>query len=426
MDEFVIRAEHLSKAYTIRHNAQTARYATLQESLLSLPKRLLAKRESAETFWALKDVSFEIGQGERVGIIGRNGAGKSTLLKLLSKITEPTSGQAKINGRVASLLEVGTGFHPELTGRENIFMNGAILGMSRAEIKKNFDNIVAFAEVEKFVDTPVKRYSSGMYVRLAFAVAVHLNSEILLIDEVLAVGDVEFQKKCLGKMEEITHGGRTVLVVSHNMSTILGLSSRCLLLSKGTLLEQGPARTVVGTYQKSITNENLDNTDLRKHDRYGNGFGRFISIGLRAFGLDDKELSVPVTGCNLRFSVGIEAIEEIKTATVALIIYDDLGGRIIDANTLTKGDSVSIPSGRTAKVDFYLKNVRLRPGAYSAGLWLGILNMADMDGIQCATSFQIEPKREDTLYSTPFPGVYTCEFDHKIMIENDISPERQR
>ena len=414
MNDFAIRAEKLSKSYQIRHAGAKPAYQTLQESLLSLPKRVFGRKQTSETFWALKDVSFEIKQGERLGIIGRNGAGKSTLLKLLSKITEPTKGQATIKGRVASLLEVGTGFHPELTGRENIFMNGAILGMSRNEIKSKFDEIVAFAEVEQFLDTPVKRYSSGMYVRLAFAVAAHLDSEILLIDEVLAVGDVEFQKKCLGKMEEVTSGGRTILVVSHNMSTILGLTSRCLLLSKGALVKQGPAREVIGTYQKVITSGSLDNTDLKDHDRYGTGAGRFLSIAMKAMDREGNNLDMPLTGCDLLFEIVVEAIEDIKSANVALILYDDLGNRIVDANTLLKGECITIRAGKEAKVTFRLKNVRLRPGMYSAGLWLGIANVGDFDGIQCATSFQMEAAREDILYAEPFPGVYSCEFEHKI------------
>jgi lipopolysaccharide transport system ATP-binding protein len=192
----------------------------------------------------LKDVSFEIKQGDRVGIIGRNGAGKSTLLKILSRITEPTEGRISINGRVASLLEVGTGFHPELTGRENIYLNGAILGMSRVEIKKKFDEIVAFAEVEKFLDTPVKRYSSGMYVRLAFAVAAHLEPEILIVDEVLAVGDIQFQKKCLGKMEDVGKEGRTVLFVSHNMATVTTLCRRAIWLVNGQVNSEGDAEHI--------------------------------------------------------------------------------------------------------------------------------------------------------------------------------------
>src|SRR5258708_7586879 len=224
-----IRVENLGKKYRIRHQQSGRQYKALRDVLTEAPKRLWSRLTSSrrgsvpssEDFWALQDVSFEIKQGEAVGIIGRNGAGKSTLLKLLSRITEPTTGRIEIEGRIASLLEVGTGFHPELTGRENVYLNGAILGMHRAEIRKKFDEIVAFAEVEKFLDTPVKRYSSGMYVRLAFAVAAHLEPEILIVDEVLAVGDAEFQKKCLGKMDEVSRrAGRTVLFVSHNMGAI--------------------------------------------------------------------------------------------------------------------------------------------------------------------------------------------------------------
>jgi lipopolysaccharide transport system ATP-binding protein len=202
----------------------------------------------SEDFWALRDVSFEVRQGEVVGIIGRNGAGKSTLLKILSRITEPTTGEVHLHGRVASLLEVGTGFHPELTGRENVFLNGAILGMHRAEIKRKFDEIVAFAEVEKFLDTPVKRYSSGMYVRLAFAVAAHLEPEILIVDEVLAVGDAQFQKKCLGKMQDVAKGGRTVLFVSHNMGVVTSLCPKAMWLNKGALQRTGASRDIVNEY----------------------------------------------------------------------------------------------------------------------------------------------------------------------------------
>ena len=210
--------------------------------------RALVGGDAVEEFWALKDVSFEVRRGEVLGIIGRNGAGKCTLLKILSRITEPTAGRVTINGRVASLLEVGTGFHPELTGRENIYLNGAILGMTRAEIRKKFDEIVAFAEIEKFLDTPVKRYSSGMYVRLAFAVAAHLEPEILIVDEVLAVGDAEFQKKCLGKMDEVAGGGRTVLFVSHTMGVITKLCGKALWLDRGAVRECGTPQAVVGQY----------------------------------------------------------------------------------------------------------------------------------------------------------------------------------
>jgi lipopolysaccharide transport system ATP-binding protein len=261
----VIEVKNLGKKYLLKHQAKQESYVALRDVITDTCKNIGRKLYSpfsrfspspftlhhspdVEEFWALKDVSFEVKRGDRIGIIGRNGAGKSTLLKILSRITEPTTGSVRIKGRVASLLEVGTGFHPELTGRENIFLNGAILGMGRVEIKKKFDEIVAFAEVEKFLDTPVKRYSSGMYVRLAFAVAAHLEPEILVIDEVLAVGDTLFQKKCLGKMEDVSKEGRTLLFVSHNMATISSLCQKAMLLDGGQLVKQGPASNVILEY----------------------------------------------------------------------------------------------------------------------------------------------------------------------------------
>lgn len=239
----IIRVENLGKKYSIGSKES---YYSLRDTLSS--PLAWVKKKKANDFWALKNVNFEVNQGEAVGIIGRNGAGKSTLLKVLSQITPPTNGKITMRGRVASLLEVGTGFHPELTGRENIFLNGAILGMSRSEVKKNFDGIVAFAEVEQFLDTPVKRYSSGMYVRLAFAVAAHLEPEILIVDEVLAVGDIQFQKKCLAKMQDVAKSGRTVLFVSHNMSNIHKLCTRCILLKNGSLVLDGNPNKVIRKY----------------------------------------------------------------------------------------------------------------------------------------------------------------------------------
>lgn len=252
----VISVENLGKKYFLNHKRQES-YLALRDILTDGVKRaglrLLGRGEprcpgDREEFWALKNLSFEVQQGDRIGIIGRNGAGKSTLLKILSRITEPSTGSVRIRGRVSSLLEVGTGFHPELTGRENIFLNGAIMGMGRAEIKRNFDEIVAFAEVERFLDTPVKRYSSGMYVRLAFAVAAHLEPEILVVDEVLAVGDVAFQKKCLAKMRAVGKEGRTILFVSHNMVAISQLCDKALVLKDGELLELSPVEQAVGRY----------------------------------------------------------------------------------------------------------------------------------------------------------------------------------
>jgi lipopolysaccharide transport system ATP-binding protein len=267
MSDVVIRSEGLGKSYTITHQHRE-RYTALRDVLTNRVKNAWSRirnpqyydHDTAEEFWALKNASFEIKQGDRVGIIGRNGAGKSTLLKILSRITEPTTGRVEITGRVASLLEVGTGFHPELTGRENIFLNGAILGMSQAEIKKKFDEIVAFAEVEQFLDTPVKKYSSGMYVRLAFAVAAHLESEILLVDEVLAVGDAEFQKKCLGKMQDVsTQSDRTILFVSHNMTAIQSLCSTGILLTKGGIQKMGEIGCVTNEYFSSYFHSQLLN-----------------------------------------------------------------------------------------------------------------------------------------------------------------------
>ena len=248
----IIRAENLSKQY--RLGTDSLPYLTIRETLMNVlrsPLSSLRRNGEGDTIWALRDVSFQVQPGEIVGIIGRNGAGKSTLLKVLSRITEPTSGRVELYGRVASLLEVGTGFHPELTGRENIFLNGSILGMSRREIESKFDEIVTFAEIEKFIDTPVKRYSSGMYVRLAFAVAAHLEPEILVVDEVLAVGDFAFQQKCLAKMHDVSTHGRTVLFVSHNMGAINRLCQRAILLNEGRIIESGPAMQVVQSYTVS-------------------------------------------------------------------------------------------------------------------------------------------------------------------------------
>jgi lipopolysaccharide transport system ATP-binding protein len=297
----MISVENVGKLYTLRHKSSGERYTTFCDVItrrVVAPFRafsgkrrsrggsnaistdgsgLVPSGNSAEDFWAIKDVSFKVKQGDVVGIIGRNGAGKSTLLKILSRITEPTVGRVRIKGRVASLLEVGTGFHVELTGRENIFLNGAILGMSRAEIKSKFDEIVAFAAVEQFLDTPVKRYSSGMYVRLAFAVAAHLEPEILIVDEVLAVGDSEFQKKCLGKMREVATGGRTILFVSHNMQAVSVLCNRGMFLRAGSLEYTGSAKEAIDMYITSFSTENGQDDDPDR--RYGTGEYRFTFAG---------------------------------------------------------------------------------------------------------------------------------------------------
>jgi len=286
VSEPIIRVENLSKRYLLGHQkTEDEGLRHVLEKVVSAPRQWLKDRKerqkaTVEEFWALKDVSFEIQPGEVVGIIGRNGAGKSTLLKILSRITEPTAGRVSIDGRVASLLEVGTGFHQELTGRENIFLNGAILGMTKVEIKRKFDEIVAFSEVEQFLDTPVKRYSSGMYVRLAFAVAAHLDPEILIVDEVLAVGDAAFQKKCLGKMHEVSTRGRTVLFVSHNMPVVESLTQRAILLHEGKVRRDGPTASIVGTFLADASE--LDGKSLKTwRGRRGEGPQKVVLVEAR-------------------------------------------------------------------------------------------------------------------------------------------------
>jgi lipopolysaccharide transport system ATP-binding protein len=283
MSSPIISVENLGKCYRIHHEKQE-RYTALRDVIARKVRGIFHpassiqhQASSDEDFWALKDVSFEVNQGEVVGIIGRNGAGKSTLLKILSRITEPTKGRITLRGRVASLLEVGTGFHPELTGRENIFLNGAILGMTRAEIRSKFDEIVAFAEVEKFLDTAVKHYSSGMYVRLAFAVAAHLEPEILIVDEVLAVGDAEFQKKCLGKMGEVAKGGRTVLFVSHNIGAITALCSHGLYLKSGQVIFAGSTQQTIHAYLSECVQHGFQVQYSESDPSAGNDFVRILS-----------------------------------------------------------------------------------------------------------------------------------------------------
>jgi len=310
---------------------------------------------SREEFWALKDVSFDIKQGEAVGIIGRNGAGKSTLLKILSRITKPTKGRIEIEGRVASLLEVGTGFHPELTGRENIFLNGAILGMHRAEIKKKFDEIVAFAEVEKFLDTPVKRFSSGMYVRLAFAVAAHLEPEILIVDEVLAVGDMEFQKKCLGKMEQVTEkGGRTVLFVSHNMDLISKLCSQAILLNGGKIETAGEVGQVTReyiTHAGKLSNEFVSASETR---------------ALRWLSLDREALMHD----RLVVKIGYRFSGKVVNPTFGIVIYTDGGSPIFGSNTLYHPPVMRPADGQEGEAAVIFDTLPLWSGRYTISVWL--------------------------------------------------------
>jgi|ERR1035441_2402698 lipopolysaccharide transport system ATP-binding protein len=360
-NDIAIRVESLGKMFRI--GSRQAGYKTFRDTVAGMFKRNDGTRKSkSEPFWALKDLSFEIKRGEVVGVIGRNGAGKSTLLKILSRITEPTEGFAEIHGRVGSLLEVGTGFHPELTGRENVFLNGAILGMQRAEIEAKFDEIVAFAEVEKFMGTPVKHYSSGMYLRLAFAVAANLETEILLVDEVLAVGDAAFQKKCLGKMEDASKQGRTVLFVSHNMHAVRRLCARVIMLEAGTLVLGGPAQNVVDFY----LNKSADGSPAAKE--------RDIPSECRgkAAYLTHWRLEVPTSGGGRAISrgplsivVGVRVIEPLKGAFFGIAVWTEDGTLAWAANSHDgDGTSCNMAPGEYDAA-FLLDALPLRPGTYN-------------------------------------------------------------
>ncbi len=329
MSEVVIKAENLGKKYIIGHQA-SAGYKTFREQMqhhahnfYSRTKKMITGQQvtegdELEEFWALKEISFDINKGDRVGIIGKNGAGKSTLLKVLSRITEPTTGKVSIKGRVASLLEVGTGFHPELTGRENVFLNGAIMGMSRSEIKRKFDEIVDFSGVEKFLDTPVKRYSSGMYVRLAFSVAAHLEPEILVVDEVLAVGDAEFQKKCLGKMQDVSSSeGRTVLFVSHNMPALLSLCNKAILLKSGKFENMGRADEIVQEYILSVAN---GNTDISSAIKIHSDKTKLLSVSVKQNNAyrADVDIAKPVL-----IEMVYEIMEDDTICTPSIVVKDN-------------------------------------------------------------------------------------------------------
>jgi lipopolysaccharide transport system ATP-binding protein len=316
-------------------------------------------RRDKDTFWALRDVSFEVKHGEVLGIIGRNGAGKSTLLKILSRITEPTRGRAIIKGRVGSLLEVGTGFHPELTGRENIFLNGAILGMQRVEIERKFDEIVAFAEIEKFLDTPVKHYSSGMYVRLAFAVAAHLEPEILLVDEVLAVGDAAFQKKCLGKMGDVARGGRTILFVSHNMAAVQSLCDRALLFNHGELEMTGATDSVVYEYFRSQLVLGSKNAQVDSE--------HFELLEINVKSSDGR---MPAPFMPLFVTLRVRAKHPVADIGAHILIEDETGHRILGLDSRDFKNGVKLHAQQEADIRFCIEELLLTPGPLYIHLWL--------------------------------------------------------
>lgn len=374
----IITAKNLGKKYIIKHQGRPA-YNTLRDVMSDSARRWgrrIFKRQGGdntarEAFWALKDISFEVAAGERLGIIGRNGAGKSTLLKILSRITEPTSGRVRIRGRIASLLEVGTGFHPELTGRENIFLNGAILGMTRAEIKRKFDEIVAFAEVDKFLDTPVKHFSSGMYVRLAFSVAAHLDPEILLVDEVLAVGDVAFQKKCLGKMDSVSKAeGRTVVFVSHNMQAIRNLCSRSLLIDEGSIIYDGETDAAINTYNQIMRQFVIDAVTAVNNPLYRRGSGavRFVAISVQD--THGKENCVFAMKDAIRFKLSYQVRQDIPDLAVSVVLRSGLTSEIITSARHVVSIS-PLKAGHEGTVVIDLPEVIFRPGEYPLYFWLG-------------------------------------------------------
>jgi len=366
----------------------------------TLDPRRTTPSDPSSDFWALRDVSFDVQPGEVVGIIGRNGAGKSTLLKILSRITEPTSGEARIRGRVASLLEVGTGFHPELTGRENIFLNGAILGMTKAEVRAKFDEIVAFAEVERFIDTPVKRYSSGMYVRLAFAVAAHLEPEILIVDEVLAVGDSAFQKKCLGKMEQVSgRDGRTVLFVSHQMAMISNLCSRCILMQKGMVAQVGPSDDVIRRY----LSEGLDSGSAglaKRTDRQGNGRLRFQEVWMED--IEGNRLSCAASGQDIRICLRFDAPEgpAIQNLLVAIAIYATSGVCVTEVGNTFSGYDLGAVPARPGVVECHLPRLPLNRGRYTLNI-VASCGQEKFDYVQDAAVMDVE---EGDFYGTGKPA----------------------
>jgi lipopolysaccharide transport system ATP-binding protein len=380
-----IRVSGISKSYEIARALVRQPYRTLQEEVIALPrtlwKRATGRTDRMETFWALDDVSFDVNEGEVIGIVGRNGAGKSTLLKILSRITEPTRGRAEIYGRVGALLEVGTGFHAELTGRENIFLSGAILGMRKAEIARQFDAIVDFAEVEQFMDTPIKRYSSGMYMRLAFAVAAHLEPEILLVDEVLAVGDAAFQKKCLGKMEDVAGQGRTVFFVSHNTQAVRQLCTRGILLERGKLIADGPTDETMAVYNQRLREMRVDaETGVNNpENRRGSGAVRFTSVSVEDTGGEERYTFT--MGDTVRFRLRFRAHAPLRGLAVFVGIRSGMSRELVTSarHVVTEAP---IAGGTECGAVIDLPALNLRPGEYPLYLHVS-------EAIQSPTNYDV-------------------------------------
>lgn len=403
MTTSAITVDNLSKRYLLGHQSDPNirnKDVNLRDAIVRTAKSLgrktsdtlrgreMIQGDRIEEFWALRGINFEVKEGEVLGIIGRNGAGKSTLLKILSRITEPTGGRVTIRGRVASLLEVGTGFHAELSGRENIFLNGAILGMTRADIRKRFDEIVAFSEVERFLDTPVKRYSSGMYVRLAFAVAAHLEPEILIVDEVLAVGDAAFQAKCMGKMSSVARENRTVLFVSHNMGAVKTLTTRSILLESGVVTADGPSETVVEDYlirtlderAKALKAKNLEG--FRRGRHYDNPPAKILEINIAKPNEDLDALPEIELGSNFAIEVTLDVERPIVNGDLCVILMNSQGERVTSLVASDRVMGLSIQPGEKV-IKLSVPDLYLAPGRYFAEVWLDPM----IDGDSCDAIF---------------------------------------
>jgi lipopolysaccharide transport system ATP-binding protein len=397
----VITAENISKKYIIDHKRARG-VGSVRDLFSDSYKNWFKANQSPdfkkkEEFWALRDVNFEIEQGDRIGIVGHNGAGKSTLLKILSRITNPTTGQIQIHGRVASLLEVGTGFHPDLTGRENIFLNGAILGMNKQEIRNSFDAIVDFAGVEKFLDTPVKRYSSGMYVRLGFAIAAHLEPEILIIDEVLAVGDAEFQKKCLGKMRDVSESGRTILFVSHNLVAIQALCNKAFFFEKGTLVDQGNTTHIITTYLSTVSKINLEREWETLEEAPGNDQVRIKSFKLLPEYQENLKHIDVRTPMQLQFEFW--NLEENANLNLSMHLYSYTGECIFNVGTMSQNFSRGLISGKCEIPGHFLND-----GSYMVSMMIVKDTSTVLYSMGEALSFDVEDYREGVTWYGKWPG----------------------
>lgn len=399
----VITAENISKKYIIDHKHKAGGPSTFRDVVSDSIGKIFSRKPGhseyteKEEFWALKDVNFTIDQGDRIGIVGHNGAGKSTLLKILSRITEPSTGQIKIDGRVASLLEVGTGFHPELTGRENIYLNGAILGMNKSEIKQSFDAIVDFAGVEKFLDTPVKRYSSGMYVRLGFAIAAHLNPEILIVDEVLAVGDTEFQKKCLGKMRDVSESGRTLLFVSHNLTAIQALCNKSFYFEKGQLIDQGETTHIVTNYLSKVSHKRMERHWDDIDQAPGNDQVRIKSFRLLAE-YQDNLVHIDVrTPMNFQFEFW--NMEEGANLNLSMHLYTFTGECIFNVGTESQQFGKGLVIGVCEIPGHFLND-----GSYVVSMMIVKDTSTVVYNMEEALIFDIEDYRENVTWYGKWPG----------------------